>query len=169
MKRRNFGLALTATVLAAVALAQSGLRQIVYRFFYSVTAWLQTRAKLNETQKRIDGAREDLGAIVRAELGYIQKRGKFSTLDELVSSHELGPEMAGRHGYVYSIRLEGNSITASAYPAPGEQLPALVNDSFGLVTGTWTGTRRDDSITRAWRIQDRRRESAHAFRLSTRP
>jgi hypothetical protein len=39
--------------------------------------------------------------------------------------------MAGRHGYVYSIRLEGNSITASAYPAPGEQLPALVNDSFG--------------------------------------
>ena len=131
MKRRNFSLALTATVLAAVALAQRGSGQIACRFFYSLVAWRQTRARLNETQKRIDAAEEDLGAIVQAELGYIEKRGKFATLDELVSSRSLGPEMAGRHGYVYSIRLEGNAITASAYPAPGEQLPALLNQDFG--------------------------------------
>jgi hypothetical protein len=77
-------------------------------------AWRQTRARLNETQKRIDAAEEDLGAIVQAELGYIEKQGKFPTLDELVSSRSLGPEMAGRHGYVYSIRLEGNAITAQS-------------------------------------------------------
>jgi hypothetical protein len=131
MKRRNFSLALTATVLAAVALAQRGSRQIASRFFHSLMAWRQTRARLNETQKRIDAAKEDLGAIVQAEVDYIEKRGKFATLDELVSSRDLGPEMAGRHGYVYSIRLEGSGITTSAYPAPGEQLPALVNNIFG--------------------------------------
>jgi hypothetical protein len=131
MKRRNFSLALTATVLAAVALAPRRSRQVACRFFYSLVAWRQTRARLNETQKRIDAAEEDLGAIVQAELGYIEKRGKFATLDELVSSRDLGPEMAGRHGYVYSIRLEGNAITANAYPAPGEQLPALLNHDFG--------------------------------------
>jgi hypothetical protein len=131
MKRRNFSLALTAMVLAAVALAQRGSRQIASRLFHSLIAWRQTRARLNETQKRIDAAKEDLGAIVQAEVDYIDKRGKFATLDELVSSRDLGPEMAGRHGYIYSIRLEGNSITTSAYPAPGEQLPALVNNIFG--------------------------------------
>jgi len=131
MKRRNFSLGLTATVLAAVALAQRGSMQIASRFFHSLMVWHQTRARLNETQKRIDAAKKDLGAIVHAELGFIEKRGKFARLDELVSSRDLGPEMAGRHGYVYSIRLEGNGISASAYPAPGEQLPALVSDIFG--------------------------------------
>jgi hypothetical protein len=29
----------------------------------------------NETQKQIDAAKEDLGAIVQAELGYIEKPG----------------------------------------------------------------------------------------------
>jgi hypothetical protein len=57
--------------------------------------------------------------------------GKFATLDELVSNGDLGPEMAGRHGYVYSIRLEGNVINTSAYPRPGEQLPALYNSTAG--------------------------------------
>jgi hypothetical protein len=131
MKRRNFGLALTATFLAAVAMAQSGSRQIASRFFHSLMLWRQSLARLNERQKRLDAAKEDLGTIVQAELGYIQRRGKFATLDELVSSRDLGPEMAGRYGYVYSICLEGNGITASAYPAPGEQLPVLVNDIFG--------------------------------------
>jgi hypothetical protein len=80
----------------------------------------------------MDAAHEDLTAIFQAELRYIKKRGKFATLDELISSRDLGPEMAGRHGYVYSIRLEGKSIiSTSAYPAPGEQLPAIVNDISG--------------------------------------
>ncbi len=51
---------------------------------------------------------------------------------ELVSRRDLGPEMTGHHGFIYRIHLEGNGITASAYPAPGEQLPALVNTFFGL-------------------------------------
>jgi len=131
MNRRNFSLALTATLFAVVVLARRRLQQIGSQFFYSIMALRRTRARLNETQKRMDAAKEDLGAIVRAELGYIQKRGKFATLDELVSSRDLGPEMAGRHGYVYSIHLEGKGIIASAYPAPGEQLPAVVNDFFG--------------------------------------
>jgi hypothetical protein len=131
MKRRNFSLALIATVFAAVALARRQLRQIGTRFFYSLMALRQTRARLNETQERMDAATEDLRAIVQAELGYIQKRGKFATLDELVSSRDLGPEMTGRHGYIFGIHLEGNGVTASGYPAPGEQLPALVHNFFG--------------------------------------
>jgi len=133
MKRRNFSLALAATVFAAVALARGQLRQIGTRFFYSLMALRQTRARLNETQKRMDAATEDLKAIFQAELGYIEKRGKFVTLDELVSSRDLGPEMAGRHGYVYSIQLnlEGNGITGSAYAAPGEHLPSLFVNNFG--------------------------------------
>ena len=140
MKRRNFSLALTALVVAVVAMVQKGLRQVGSRFLPfafkpvrvdSLVAWRQTRAKLNETQKRMDAANEDLRAIVQAELGHIEKQGNFATLHELVSSGELGPEMAGRHGYVYGILLEGNGITASAHPAPGEQLPALYNQFSG--------------------------------------
>ena len=106
MKRRNFILALTALVVVAVATAQKELWQVGSRFFHRLLAWCQTRAKLNETQKRMDAANQDLKAIVKAELGHIEKRGKFATLDELISSRDLGPEMAGGHGYVYSIRLE---------------------------------------------------------------
>lgn len=131
MKRRNFSLALTALVITAVALAQKGLRHVGSRFFHSLMEWHQTRAKLDETRKRLDGAREDLSVIVRAELSHIEKTGKFATLDELVSNGDLGPETVGRHGYVYSIRLEGNVISASAYPRPGQQLPALYSDTVG--------------------------------------
>jgi hypothetical protein len=60
---------------------------------------------------------------------------KFATLSELVSSGEFGPEVAGRPGYVYGILLEGNCITASAYPAPGEQLPALYTQVARLQPG----------------------------------
>lgn len=131
MKRRNFILALSVLIAAAVVPAQKELWQAGSRTFHFVTACYQRRAKLNEQQKRIDAARKDLMAIVRAELGYIQKQGKFAKLQELVSNRDLGPEMTGRHGYVYSIGLEGNAITTSAYPAPGEQLPALLNTVSG--------------------------------------
>ena len=80
----------------------------------------------------MNAATEDLGAIVNAEIGYIQKQGRFATLDKLISNRDLGPEMAGRRGYVYKIRLQGKSIiSASAYSIPGEQLPAIVIDSTG--------------------------------------
>lgn len=131
MKRRNFALALTAQIVAIVALLQKGLLQVGSRFFRSLMAWYQTRAKLIERRKRMDAAKDDLSEIVRAELSHIEKTGKFTTLEELVSSRDLGPEMAGRHGYVYSIRLEGNGISTSAYPRPGEQLPALYSDTVG--------------------------------------
>jgi|SRR5580700_3305153 hypothetical protein len=132
MNRRNFSLALTATVIAVVGLARKRLRRIGSQFFYSIMALSPKRARLNERQKRMNAASEDLRAIVHAEIGYIRKQGRFATLDELISNRDLGPEMAGRHGYVYSIRLDSKSvISASAYPAPGEQLDAIVNDSFG--------------------------------------
>lgn len=131
MKRRNLSLALTALLVAAVALAQKGLRGVGSRVFHSLMAWYETRARLSETQKQMDAAKKDLQAIVQAELSHIEKRSKFATLDELVSSGDLGPEMVGRYGYVYSIRLEGNGISTSAYPRPGEQLPALYNDTAG--------------------------------------
>src|ERR1700680_4590454 len=113
MNRRNFSLALTAAVIAAVVLAGGRLRQIGSRFSYSLMELRQSRAILNETQKRMDAAQKDLAAIVQAEVGYIQKRGKFATLNELVSSRDLGPEMSGRYGYVYSIHLERNGISAT--------------------------------------------------------
>ena len=132
MNRRNFSLALTATVIAAVVLARKRLRRIGSQCFYSIMALSPQRARLYERQKRMNAASEDLRAIVHAEIGYIRKQGRFATLDELISNRDLGPEMAGRRGYVYSIRLDGTSgISASAYPAPGEHLPAIVNDTFG--------------------------------------
>ena len=79
----------------------------------------------------MDAAQQDLRVIFRAELSHIEKTGKFATLDELVSNGDLGPELAGRQGYVYSIRLEGNVISTTAYPRPGQQLPALSNQTAG--------------------------------------
>ena len=83
MKRRNLTLALTALLVAAVTLAQKGLRGVGSRVFHSLMAWYETRAKLNERQKRIDAAEKDLRVIFRAELSHIEKTGKFATLDEL--------------------------------------------------------------------------------------
>jgi hypothetical protein len=131
MRRRNFILALSVLAIAAVIPARNELWQAGSRSFHFVTAWCQRRAKLNERQKRIDAASKDLTTIEQAELAHIQKWGKFAKLEELVSDRDLGPEMTGRHGYVYSIRLDGSAITASAYPAPGEQLPAVVNTVSG--------------------------------------
>jgi hypothetical protein len=131
MNRRNFSLTLTATVFAVLVLARRRLRQIGSDFYNSIIALRERRARLSERQKRMDAAREDLRAIVQAEIGHIRQWGKFATLDELVSNRDLGPEIAGRHGYVYSIDLERKEIIATAYPAPGEQLPVIVNNTSG--------------------------------------
>jgi hypothetical protein len=60
MNRRNFSLALTATVFAGVVLARKRLRQVGSDFFYSIMALRERRARLSERQKRMDAAREDL-------------------------------------------------------------------------------------------------------------
>jgi hypothetical protein len=132
MNRRNFILALIATVTAVVVPARARLRQIGSQCFYSIVALSPKRVRLIVGQERMNAATEDLRAIVNAEIGYIQKQGRFATLDKLISNRDLGPEMAGRHGYVYNIRLQGKSvISASAYPVPGEQLGAIYIDSTG--------------------------------------
>lgn len=82
-------------------------------------------------QTRIDAARTDLQVITQAELRHLENQRKFADIKELISSGELGPEMTGRNGYAYSVRLERNSISASAAPAPGENLPPLVSDTSG--------------------------------------
>ena len=81
-------------------------------------------------QTRIDAARTDLQVITQAELRHLENQRKFADIEELISSGELGPKMTGLNGYVYSVRLEGNNITASAAPAPGENLPPLVSLVF---------------------------------------
>ena len=132
MNRRNFILALISTVIAVVVLARERLRHIASQCFYSIVALSPKRVRLIVRQKRMNAATEDLRAIVNAEIAYIRKQGRFATLDELISNRDLGPEMAGRRGYVYNIRLQGKSIiSASAYSIPGEQLPAIVIDSTG--------------------------------------
>ena len=87
---------------------------------------IQAKSANIQRQKRIDAARTDLQVITQAELRHIQNQRKFADIEELISSGELGPEMTRRNGYAYSVRLEGNSISASAVPAPGENLPPLV-------------------------------------------
>src|SRR5712671_544763 len=131
MNRRNFNLALTVTVIAFVVLARKRLRQIGSQCFYSIMVLNPKSARLIERQKRMDAASEDLRSIVHAEIGYIRKQGRFATLDELISNRVLGPEMAGRHGYVYNIYLQEKGLNATAYAAPGEQLPAIVNSTSG--------------------------------------
>ena len=76
-------------------------------------------------------ARRDLRVVTQAELSHIENQRQFADIDELISSGELGPEMTGRNGYTYSVRLEEKGINASAVPAPGENLPALYNDVTG--------------------------------------
>ena len=132
MNRRNFTLALVGTIISVVVLARERLRQIASRSFYSVMALSPKGVRLIVRQKRMNAAAEDLRAIVNAEIGHIRKQGRFASVDELISSRDLDPEMAVRHGYVYNIRLEGRSvISASAYAASGEQLPAIVIDTTG--------------------------------------
>ena len=92
---------------------------------------IQAKSANIERQKRIDAARTDLQVITQAELRHIENQRKFADIEELISSGELAPEMTRRNGYAYSVRLEGNGISANASPAPGENLPALVSDTVG--------------------------------------
>lgn len=59
------------------------------------------------------------------------KTGKFAMLDDLVSSRDLGPEMVGRHGYVYSIALEGGVIATKCLSDSRTATPALRNRASG--------------------------------------
>jgi hypothetical protein len=92
---------------------------------------IQAKSGNTERQKRIDAARRDLQVITQAELSHIENQRKFVELEELISSGELGSEMRGRNGYTYTVRLEGNGVSASAAPARGENLPALFSDATG--------------------------------------
>ena len=112
---------LAILILATIALLVRGA------FRYGV----QAKSTNIERQKRIDAARRDLQVITQAELRHIENQRKFADIEELISSGELGPEMTGHNGYAYSVRLEGNGISASAAPASRENLPPLVSDTSG--------------------------------------
>ena len=102
---------------------------------------VQAKSANIERQKRIDAARRDLQVITQAELRHIENQRSFANIEELISSGELGPEMTGRNGYAYSVRLKGNGIiSASAVPAPGEDLPPLVSDASGPAIAHLLGT-----------------------------
>ena len=131
MRRRNVIFALTVLVVAAVVPAHKDLWQVGSRSLHFLVALCQRKPNLSERQKRMDSANKDLMTIAQAELSHIQKRAEFAKLEELISSRELVPDMAGRDGYVYSIRLEGNAILTSAYPVFGQQLPAVLNSISG--------------------------------------
>jgi len=91
----------------------------------------QTNTRFSERQKRIDAAERDLKTAVQAEQSHIRDRREFATMNELVSSGDIGQEMLGRHRYVYSTCLDGTAIAASARSLPDEQLPALYNNLSG--------------------------------------
>ena len=103
MNRRNFSLALLAIVVAARLLVRGALRH-----------GIRVKTGIDERQKRIDAARKDLQVITQVEISHIENQRKFAAVEELISSGELGREMRGRNGYTYSVRLEGNGISASA-------------------------------------------------------
>lgn len=74
MNRRNFSLALIATFAAVAVLVRKRLRRIGAQCFYSIMALNPKTVRLYERQKRMDAARDDLRAIVHAEIGYIRKQ-----------------------------------------------------------------------------------------------
>src|ERR1700694_3628792 len=120
MKRRTFRSILVgvATSAAMVALCRFPLPR-------SVVTLGQTNSILTGEQMRIEAAKRDLRSILNVEVGFIKKQKKFASLNEMVSCGALGQAMLGCFGYVYSICLSGKSISASAYPLPSEQLPAV--------------------------------------------
>src|SRR5215472_11321837 len=123
MNRRNFSLGFLAILISVT----TALLVRLASFRHGV----QATSANTERQKRIDAAGRDLQVITQAELRHIENQRKFAGVEELISSGELGPEMTGRNGYTYSVRLEGNGISASAAPGPGEHLPALFSDATG--------------------------------------
>ena len=135
MNRRNFSLGfLVILVLVTTALLVRG----------AFRHGAQAKSANTERQKRIDAARRDLQVITQAELRRIENRRKFAGIGELISNAELGPEMTGRNGYAYSVRLEGNGISTSAAPASGENLPALVSDTSGPAIAPILGKLRNE-------------------------
>ena len=96
-------------------------------------AFRQAKSANIGRQKQIDAAVRDLQVIFQAEQRHIENQRKFADIEELISSGELGAEMRGLNGYVYSVRLEGNQICTSAVPAPGANLPPLVSHTWPAI------------------------------------
>jgi hypothetical protein len=126
MKRRTF-----ASVLMGAAISAAVLVLCRLPLLRSALALGQENRILNKEQIQMEAARRDLRTIVNVEIGFIKKQKKFASLDELVSKGDLGPAMLGRFGYVYSICLNGRTISASALPAASKQLPAVHVAFFG--------------------------------------
>jgi hypothetical protein len=118
MKRKTFDSILAGAVASALAAA-------LWRFP------LLRSALGPGSQMRMEAAKRDLRTILKIEIGFIKKRKKFASLNELVSSGDLGQEMLGRFGYMYSICLRGKSLSASAQPLENEQLPVVHINFFG--------------------------------------
>ena len=73
----------------------------------------------------------DLRTIAYAEIGFMKMWNRFASLEELISSGALKPEMSGRFTYVYGIDLSAKSINAHGYPVAGEMLRVLHSDFIG--------------------------------------
>jgi hypothetical protein len=119
MNRRTFGSILVGAAVSAAVVVLSKL------------PLLRSALALSRTGRILSPPERDLRTIVNVEVDFIKKQKKFASLDELVSRGDLGRHMLGRFGYVYSIRLSGTSINASAFPSPSEMLPAVHVTFFG--------------------------------------
>ena len=78
----------------------------------------------------ITGVKNDLLAIAQAERAYQAQNGRYTSLDELVSSGAMTMSRRGRDGYEYSIETSGSgfSVTARFTRASELRFPTFVVD-----------------------------------------
>jgi len=62
----------------------------------------------------INGVKQDLLSIAKAEQGRMASDGKYLPLDELIAGKDLTMSSNNRDGYTYSVEVNGNSFRAVA-------------------------------------------------------
>lgn len=76
------------------------------------------------------GVKTDLLQIAQAERTYWAAHGSYASLDELVSSRELGAARRGRENYTYSVetKVGGFTVLARCQDPKGQACPGYSAD-----------------------------------------
>jgi hypothetical protein len=86
--------------------------------FYLYTKSAQSTSPGGEGSPKItidiNGVKQDLLSIAKAEQGRMASDGKYLSLDELIAGKDLTMSSNNRDGYTYSVEVNGTSFRAVA-------------------------------------------------------
>jgi hypothetical protein len=105
------------------------------RYYLSATKTVSPPHGNPKATVETTGVEQDLLAIASAERRFMASNGKYTSLDELISSGELSMPSTSRGPYSYSVDLDSGTFVARAHadtPPQGAPANLSVGDTMRL-------------------------------------